>query len=145
MSANKPHVHYTPELADEICEAVQTQSLNKYIRDNAKSGRLPTIQAVYNWFAKYPEFKKNYIEARKIRALYRAEEIDDIKEKMENGLMDVNIARVWIDATKWQAGKENNGLFGDKLELSGDPEKPVSVAWTVLPVRPIDKLQDENG
>jgi hypothetical protein len=142
MSDKNKYVNYTIELGDEICEAVHTQSLNQFLK-NDKSGRLPSIQAVYNWFAKYPEFKKKYIESRKIRALHRAEEIDCIKEDMRNGLMDVNIARVWIDATKWQAGKENQGLFGDKLELSGDADKPLSVAWTVVPVRPVN--QSDNA
>ena len=143
MAANKNCVQYSDELAEKICRGVLTQSLHALIKnDNGKT--FPSLPTVYDWFHDYPEFHEKYIKARKIRALHRVEEIDDIKEKLENGSMDVQIAKVWIDATKWQAGKENNKLFGDKIELSGDIDKPLAVSWVVNPVKPASKEDNAN-
>jgi hypothetical protein len=35
--------------------------------------------------------------------------------------------RLLLDAIKWQKGKENGRVFGDRQVLAGDPEAPVQV------------------
>ena len=130
----KYHLQYSKEIADYICMRVQTQSLNSLINEHHKEPDFPSRQGVYNWLHKHQEFRQAYIEAIKIRALFRAEELDEIKEDMRSGKIDFNVARVWIDATKWQTAKENPTVFGDKPEKdNSDFSKILSALIEKLP------------
>lgn len=60
---------------------------------------------------------KRYARARANRAFSRVEKVDDIIDDLRAGLIDHNTARIMIDAVKWQAGKENQGKFGEKVEV----------------------------
>jgi len=88
---------------------------------------MPDRDTVYAWLGKYTEFSDNYARAREDRADWRSDRIDDYVRRMISGEIDANTCRVAIDAEKWQAGKEKPRRYGDKLELSGDKENPLSV------------------
>jgi hypothetical protein len=65
-----------------------------------------------------------YARAREHRAEARADRIDDYIEQLLTGKLDANVARVAIDAEKWQASKEQPKRFGDRTE----PEESIP-AW----------------
>lgn len=76
------------------------------------------------------QLTQSYMRARKSRADARAERIDEIMSRMELAktnprYIDPNTARVMIDAIKWQAGKENNSRYGDKIVVDVTPPKPL--------------------
>lgn len=88
---------------------------------------MPCEDTIYTWLGKYADFAENYARARQLRAYRRYESVDKVTDDLRAGLIDSNQARVLIDAIKWQTGKENPKVFGDKLELSGDPKAPLTV------------------
>jgi len=47
-----------------------------------------------------------------------------IKKKVP---MDVNRAKLMVDTRKWHLSKLSPKKYGDKLELSGDPDRPLSI------------------
>lgn len=112
---------YTPELADSLCERVAYRPLNSVCKDDD----MPSRETVYGWLHKKPEFLDKYTRARKIRAYARAESLDDVCDDMRAGLIDAAMARVEMDRIKWQAGKENSPVFGDRQVIAGDPEAPL--------------------
>lgn len=78
-----------------------------------------------------PQIEQQYVRARKARADSRAEEIDDLKRRMclpkkHAEYIDAQTGRVMMDCIKWQAGKENNGRYGDKLTIEAPPVVPQS-------------------
>lgn len=81
---------------------------------------MPNKDTIFEWLMDDAEFSDQYARARERRADARAERIDDICAKVEDGKLGPNEARVIIDAEKWQAGKENSKRYGDKLTLDGD-------------------------
>lgn len=115
---------YSPELAELICERVIMRPLHKVCDD----ADMPSESTAYAWLAKHSEFSEKYARARAIRAFRRAEQVDQVREDMRSGLIDAQVARVEIDAIKWQTGKENPKAFGDRTTLAGDPEAPVQFA-----------------
>ncbi len=106
---------YTEAWATKICELVADGSnLNKMCK---KKG-FPKRPTVYEWMSRHKSFSDSYAQARTDRADTRADKIDDICEKVEGGDLDPQSARVIIDALKWQAGKEDQSRYGDKLDLN---------------------------
>jgi len=122
-STGRPTI-YSATLRDQICSAVACGSnLNRI----SQQAGMPTRETLYCWLRDKPDFADKYGRAREERADWRSDRIDDIVGKMIDGEIDANVARVAIDAEKWQAGKEKPKRYGDKLELSGDRENPLSL------------------
>lgn len=117
---------YTEELAARICEEVANGSnLNKL----CFSEEFPTRPTIYNWFRQQPSFADDYAHARETRADWRADRVDSVIDDLRNGVIDYNVARIEIDAIKWQAGKEKPKLYGDKIqqEVTGKDGAPFTV------------------
>ena len=81
---------------------------------------MPSYCTVLEWMKSDEELAKMYACAREIRAYARADYIDGICQKVVNGELDPNAARVVIDAEKWQAGKEKPRVFGDLQRVEHD-------------------------
>jgi DNA-binding NarL/FixJ family response regulator len=78
-----------------------------------------------------------YARARKCRADARAEQIDEIVRrtmlpKDAEEYLEPNAARVVIDAIKWQAGKENNARYGDRLAIEDNRPKAITTREEAL-------------
>jgi len=110
---------YTPEIAALICERVaQGEPLNAiYSEPN-----MPKRATVYGWIRKYPEFAAMYARAQEDRADYFADEIVAVADDSRLAPDD---RRVRVDARKWVAAKLRPRRYGERVELSGDPERPV--------------------
>ncbi len=118
---------YTEEEKNEIWEKVCYEIANGSNLDRlGKDKKFPGKQTLYNWRRDCEAKQDAYTRARENRADARADRIDNICKKVEDGKLDPNAARVIIDAEKWQAGKENNTRYGDKLELNGKLETKLS-------------------
>lgn len=115
---------YTVEMADRICAAIASGgNLNQI----ASKDGVPSREAIYTWLREKSEFSDKYARAREDRADWRSDRIDDIVRRMIDGEIDANVARVAIDAEKWQAGKEKPKGYGDKITVGGDAESPLAV------------------
>jgi hypothetical protein len=82
----------------------------------------PAVSVAYEWRRDDDAFAEAYTRAREARADSRADRIDKYALMVVTGELDANAARVAIDAEKWQAGKENQRLYGDRLDLNAKVE-----------------------
>ncbi len=122
---------YTPELVEEICEAIASSSkgLARLCEENP---HWPTRRNIYKWLKKHESFRPLYARAKEqqIECL-----IDEILEIADNTSQDnviktdeegntksvannewINRSRLRIDTRKWLAAKLCPRLYGDKLQ-----------------------------
>jgi hypothetical protein len=112
---------YTEEIAKAICERLaEGESLRTICKDDG----MPDCSTVFRWLGddERAEFRKQYARARETSADHRFEEIVEIADDQT---IDANSRRIMVDARKWVAGKLRPKVYGDKLELAGDPERPL--------------------
>lgn len=132
-------VDFSEELADRICEGIADgRSLRSICNDEG----MPNKATVFRWLAVSEAFRDRYAHAREAQADALFDEILDIADEASNDWMErrgedgagwvlngehVQRSRIRIDARKWMAGKLRPKKYGDKLELSGDPENPLTL------------------
>lgn len=129
----RPH-GYSEEVASAILERIaEGESLNKICKDDA----MPSKSTVFKWLGEISGFSDRYARAREAQADVL---FDEILEIADDGLNDTytddegNVrtnqdviarSRLRVDARKWMAGKLRPKKYGEKLELSGDPDRPL--------------------
>lgn len=124
----RPKFEYTTEMGNLICEAIAGQiPLVQF----CKMEGMPSRDTVYRWLREEKQFFDNYARAREFRAMSRSDDIDNIICDLRDGLIDPQVARVMIDAHKWQMSKENARLFGDKVALTDPDGGALTVKITV--------------
>lgn len=64
--------------------------------------------------------KATYEDAKMSRAHFHAAKIEEIIEEVESGNIDLQVARVSIDARKWLASKMYPKYFSDRVQLQHD-------------------------
>lgn len=122
---------YTPEIAQEICEAIEnsSQSLDKICASNPD---WPTGRTVRKWLSQQPSFVPLYAQAKMKQAEYMVEEIIEIsddtsrdtliktnKEGEEYEVANnewINRSRLRVDTRKWLAAKLAPKVYGDKTQ-----------------------------
>jgi len=148
------HSTYTKEIGDKICEIISTSS--RGLRSICKELNLNT-KTVLNWLNEEnnKDFLLHYARAKQAQADFLVEEILEISDDSSNdteytefGEKEnkewVNRSKLRVDSRKWIASKLAPKKYGDKLELSGDSENPVSrISLTDEQVKDIaTKLKD---
>jgi hypothetical protein len=136
---------YTDEVGRQICELIAQGKASREICTLVGIAN----STLFKWLADNPSFSEQYARAREAQAdLYFEEIIDiadeleiDAKYKGEEVTLDVSSSavarnRLRVDARKWIASKLAPKKYGDKLELSGDPDRPVVPNLTVTFVKP---------
>lgn len=136
---------YSQDLADEICIKL---SLGQSLRSICREEGMPAQSQVYLWLQRYPDFQEQYTRAREEQAETHADEIVDIADETPDTnpvidrrtgeliSMDLSSAYIaWqksrIDARKWNASKQRPKKYGDKVQVGGDSENPLSVTADV--------------
>jgi len=120
MTRGRPS-SYTEETAREICARIESgMSLNQI----TKMDDMPESPTVYSWFAKFPDFLRNYETAMANRAHAIFEEMLDIAD---NPTGDTKRDRLRIDTRKWALSRMNPKKYGDKsaIELTGPGGGPL--------------------
>lgn len=131
---------YTQERAEAICALI---SEGMSVASVAEVDGMPTARTIFKWLARgeggEPDdpasFVQQYTRARASRADARFERVDDLMEKVAQGLIDPAAARVMLDAIKWQTGKENYGKYGDKVQVDNKHSGSVGFSLTINPVK----------
>jgi hypothetical protein len=126
---------YTQEIADLICERIaQGESLRAILKDDET---LPASSTIFKWLNEQEGFSEQYARAREAQADTLFDEIlaiaddgtnDSYKDEDGNPRTDHDViarSKLRVDARKWMAGKLRPKKYGDKLELSGDPDRPL--------------------
>jgi hypothetical protein len=129
---NKPgrKTLYTPELADQICEALRNshKGLNRIA---AETPEFPCEQVIYRWRLKYPEFAAKFKDAKRAQI---EKIVDQMLERIDcaDSKEEVLKMRLWADTVKWLACKLAPAVYGDKSEskitIDGNHDKFVEWA-----------------
>lgn len=114
---------FSQELFDELCERL---SDGESLRAICSDKHMPNKGSVFRWLANDPVLSDQYARAREEQADVIFDEVLDIADDAKPE--DVQVARLRIDARKWMAGKMRPKKYGDKLELSGNAEAPLTVS-----------------
>ena len=122
MAGGRP-TDYTEELTINICANIgMGNSLTKVCTMEG----MPSVQTVYTWFKRYPEFLEDYTRAKLDSGDADADKIEEIAEKVITGEVGPQEARVAIDAYKWTAGKKRPKKYGDRqqIDVTDKTDKP---------------------
>lgn len=129
MPAGRP-TDFTTHLANEICEKLaEGQSL----RAICEAEHMPAESTVRHWalenregfFAQYTRARDVGLDCMADRVLHDADTATD-----------ASIGRLKMDARRWYLSKMAPKRYGDKLELSGDPDRPVVHRIELIGVSP---------
>jgi hypothetical protein len=108
---------YCQEVADRIIDSLaEGNSLVSTLKEDEE---LPRYSTVMQWLRNNPSFAAMYARAREDQADHDADKIGDIAERVVEGEIDPQAARVAIDAYKWAAGKRKPRVYGDRLAVGG--------------------------
>ena len=139
---------FTPEMADAICERIAD---GESLRAICSGEDMPDKATVLRWLAAQEVFRDQYARAREAQADSLFDDILAIADDATNDWMErrgedsagwllngdhVQRSRLRIEARKWMAGKLRPKKYGDKLELSGDPDNPMQVVTRIELVAP---------
>jgi hypothetical protein len=135
MPAGRP-TDYTEDLAADFCSRI---ALGKSLRRVVKDADMPSHSSIYRWFSLYPEFCEQYARAKEDSADSRADQVEEIAEKVLDGEYDPQAARVAIDAFKWTSGKHKPKKYGDKItqEHTGKDGGPIKTSANVFNFTPV--------
>lgn len=111
---------YTPELGDEICDAIASSELG-LIHLVEANPHWPHRATIFIWLRRHPEFRDKYTKAKEDQTEVCVEYMQEIMNEPhkyvdeETGYtrVDVPMLRVKMDAIKWQASKLKPKKFGD--------------------------------
>lgn len=102
---------YTKDLAIDFCSRI---ALGRSLRSVVQDDDMPSAKTIYNWLGKHEGFVQQYARAKEDSADSRADQIEEIGDKVLSGEYDPAAARVAIDAFKWTSGKHKPKKYGDK-------------------------------
>lgn len=127
---------FTRDMEDEICKLIAS---GISVAKIGKMDGMPSAWLIHDHVLKDEDFRKRYACAREAQAEFYANEIVDIADQASKDIeidadgkpyidgFAVQRARVMIDARKWYASKVAPKKYGDKLELSGNSESPLTI------------------
>lgn len=119
--------------ADQIIEGIVGGASLKSLTDNhpeyANSDR-PSASAFLKWVIEHDEIAHQYARAMAVRADQGFEEMLELAEEFRtcDDMKDVMALRGLIDTKKWWLARVNPRKYGEKLDLSMDPETAKALA-----------------
>lgn len=113
---------YTDEVANRIVsELADGRSLVQI----CQAADMPGRRTVLDWQEKDDVFRTRCARARAEGADLAFDKMAGIEADVLAGKMDAQAARVVLSSMQWRLSKLAPRRFGDKLELSADPERPL--------------------
>ena len=89
------------------------------LRQIAKEFGVPK-STLWDWIRNDRDLTLRYGEAQQSRAIYHAQRVEELIEKVERGEMNPQSARVSIDARKWLAAKMYPKKISDRYQIKHD-------------------------
>ena len=117
--------NWTTEIEDEVLSEIMKGRSVMDICGPDRDSWTPGERTFYKHLAESPEFAQKYARARDVQAHREFDEIRQIADLATPE--DVQVARLRIDARKWRASKMAPKVYGEKLELSGNAESPLTI------------------
>ena len=129
---------YSPELVTEICERIAD---GQSIRELCRAEDMPSRDTVRRWLRDHEDFAQLYARAWEQRTDAWLEETFDIADDASNDWMDrrradgtiervpdpeqVARSKLRIATRHWAMAKCAPKKYGQKVELSGNPDQPL--------------------
>ncbi len=144
----KDAVPFDMKIVERICEIVATTEtgIHHICRANQE---FPHVSNFFRWLAKHAEARDMYARAREAQADLMAANIITIADDSSNDTKRIrkgeevveventewtNRSKLRVDARKWAASKLAPKKYGDKLEVSGDPQSPLALQITGMQI-----------
>lgn len=138
-------VEFSDEVAAAICEGL---SEGKSLREVCRQPGMPSETAVRYWARDDKNgFASQYARAREIGYHVIADELLEIADDGSNDWMERNAddgpgwqangehmqrSRLRVDTRKWLLSKVLPKIYGDKLQVAGDKDSPLSVVTQIV-------------
>ena len=113
------------DFSEETAEAIVTRLMEgESLVAICKGEGMPHRNTVLRWQVQHEDFGARCARAREAQAHAVFDDMQEIADKAtpEN----VQVAKVRISTMQWRASKLAPKVYGDKLELSGDPNRPLA-------------------
>lgn len=126
---------------------IQIKLENKSVRgvfsDDNESKPEINRDTFYEWLKQFTEISDQYARACEDRAESIFEEILNITDKAMIDMVEVQQARLKVDARKWMLGKMMPKKYGDKIDISADVNSNINTTQTIdLSSVPTSVLQE---
>jgi len=125
LKRGKPLKVFTTEEKKIIQEVLDAISMGQSLVKLAEKNGIPEI-TLYDWLNK-PEYAEKYAQAKTNRGHKVVQNIQERYIELREGKIDPITARVLIDTDKWLASKFYPKMFGDKVQVGGDSEQPLTI------------------
>lgn len=130
---------YSEKLVDEICNRL---SNDESLRNICSDPSMPERVTVMRWLTKYPDFVAKYMRARDTQADNVFEDMSNIEQRVLDGELDPNAARVALWSKQWRASKLAPKKYNDKTMIVGGDGGAVKIERTnVLDITALDDDQ----
>lgn len=132
---------YTNDKADAICERL---AMGESMRSICRDESMPAMSTVFKWLRENEEFSQQYARAKEESADALFEDLLEIADDGSNDWMERNNAdgsnggwavngehiqrsRLRIDARKWAMSKLKPKKYGEKIQVGGDTDNPLTL------------------
>ena len=105
---------YSPAFVEAFCELIADGAT---LRSLALRQDMPSRPTIAKWMRDHAEFRRAYSVAWQSRADARVDRMDEIVEKVAEGKLEPDAARVFIAHYRWAASKEQPNRYGDKIAV----------------------------
>lgn len=124
---------FTQTVADAICLRI---ALGESLRKICDDADMPHQATVFRWLEAQPPFREQYARARDLQADTKFDEVGDISDAATPE--DAQVARLRIDARKWQSAKLAPKRYGDatNVRVSNPEGGPVEMAVVTAEATP---------
>lgn len=137
---------YNNKIVVKICAEL---AKGRSLRTVCSIEGMPSLDTVFNWIHKYPEFSERYARAKQEAADAMAEEILDISDDGKNDWMEKHFgnqkawvengealqrSRLRVDTRKWLMAKMKPKRYGETLDVTSGGEK-LPTPITPLPIK----------
>ncbi len=106
---------YSIEIVESVCVRLSEGEMVKAALESLGIAR----RTFFGWIRQHPEAAAQYRAARLARGEHCRDQLIELNEKLKQGKIDPQSARVLSDNLRWMAAKDAPELFSDRVELTG--------------------------
>ncbi len=99
------------ELLEEFCRRVAN---GRSVANVCREEDMPDDKTIWRWLSEDKSFSDDYARAIQARAMHHADGILDLEQKLLNGEIPPDVARVALDTRKWVASRLLPKTYGDR-------------------------------
>lgn len=98
-------------LLEEFCRRI---AAGRSVANVCAEDDMPADKTVWQWLSQDKAFAEDYARAIQARAMHHADGILDLEQKLLNGEIPPDVARVALDTRKWVASRLLPKTYGDR-------------------------------